>query len=116
MACPSSVFCVDEGEGLCDLFFTMNAGVDPWIADVAHPAIIYGEFAAEIGGAGYFAEFSPAVATAAPEPGTLTLTLTGVGLAGLMVAMRKRIAQGLPPATMAHLHFSPQISYGRIAG
>jgi hypothetical protein len=42
----------------------------------------------------YFADFSTA-ATATPEPGTLLLTLTGVGLLGLMVVMRKRKALGL---------------------
>jgi len=34
-----------------------------------------------------------------PEPGTLALMLSGVGLVGLMLGMRKRIGQGLPQAT-----------------
>jgi hypothetical protein len=33
-----------------------------------------------------------------PEPGTLTLMLIGLGLLGLMIVMRKRIARSLPQA------------------
>jgi hypothetical protein len=38
-------------------------------------------------------------AATTPEPGTFSLMLLGIGSLGLMVVMRKRIAQGLPPAT-----------------
>jgi hypothetical protein len=49
--------------------------------------------------------FSPPVgwvefaAVSTPEPGAATLTLTGVGLLGLVVVMRKRKAPGLAQAT-----------------
>jgi hypothetical protein len=44
----------------------------------------------------YWAEFAP---VATPEPDTATLTLSGFGLLGLALVMRKRIARGLPQAT-----------------
>ena len=37
--------------------------------------------------------------SAVPEPGTISLTLIGVGLLGLLALMRKRIAQGLAQTT-----------------
>jgi hypothetical protein len=43
-----------------------------------------------------WAEFS---VVSTPEPGTSMLTLTGLGLLGLMMVMRKRIGQGLPLAS-----------------
>ena len=42
--------------------------------------------------------FAPLV-VATPEPGTTTLTLTGLGLLGLLVVMRKRYARSFPQAT-----------------
>jgi hypothetical protein len=36
---------------------------------------------------------------ATPEPGTISLTLTGIGLLGLLVVMRKRYARSFPQAT-----------------
>jgi hypothetical protein len=51
-----------------------------------------GEVASGYGGT-LWAEFTP-VTQSTPEPGTLLLTLTGVGLLGMMIAMRKRFAPG----------------------
>lgn len=42
---------------------------------------------------------TPTGAVATPEPGSLALTLIGVGLLGLMTVMRKRISPGLPQAS-----------------
>jgi hypothetical protein len=45
---------------------------------------------------GAYAEFA---SIAAPEPGAGALTLTGLGLLGLIVVMRKRKAPGLQQAS-----------------
>jgi hypothetical protein len=37
--------------------------------------------------------------TTVPEPGTISLTLMGIGLLGLMMVVRKRISRALPQAT-----------------
>jgi PEP-CTERM motif len=39
------------------------------------------------------------VVSAVPEPTTISLTLIGVGSLGLVMALRKRLAKGLPIAT-----------------
>jgi hypothetical protein len=42
--------------------------------------------------------FVASTAVATPEPGTIGMTLVGIGLLGLMMVMRRRLARGLPQA------------------
>lgn len=44
-------------------------------------------------------EFSPQTTNSVPEPSSSTLTLTGLGLLGLLVVIRKRVAIRDPQAT-----------------
>ena len=56
-------------------------------------------FASEVSSANgnaLWAEFTAVAPVVTPEPGTVTLLLTGIGMLGVM---RKRIAKGLPKAT-----------------
>jgi hypothetical protein len=88
-------YCVDRGGGYCTVY--NHETPYPWFLS----AVFYSDYSADYNAdhppGFYFAEFAPAVAT--PEPGSLALTLTGVGLLGLMVVMRKRKAPGLAQAT-----------------
>jgi hypothetical protein len=77
-------------------------GAPPWVQLPVYPT---GLWAAYVSPSGYgypgedaWDEFSVA-SVATPEPGTLTLSLTGLGLLGLMVVIRKRIVQGRAQAT-----------------
>jgi hypothetical protein len=90
-------YCVDLGSGVCTLLgnYTFsstgwNVSGDPYYnKSVINSYIPFGGI--------YYTEFSPEVTT--PEPGDLMLTLTGVVLLGLMVVMRKRVANRHPQAT-----------------
>ena len=94
-------FGVDSGSGLLDL--GQRYDVPPtsmWISGGTYPIATYDAIisSGDYGGGLFFAAFSPA-SVSTPEPGTFMLTLTGVGLLGLMVVMRKRKALGLAQAT-----------------
>jgi hypothetical protein len=58
---------------------------------------LWGDYVLDYG-ADAWDEFSVA-SVATPEPGTTPLTLTGLGLLGLIVVIRKRIVQGRAQAT-----------------
>jgi hypothetical protein len=89
-------YCVDQGGGVCTLLGDDTSLDSGWtIVGTAYSLKTVSDAIPQ--GGTYFAEFSPEVAT--PEPGDLMLTLTGVVLLGLMVVMRKRVANRHPQAT-----------------
>jgi hypothetical protein len=93
-------FCVDQGGSTCilllNVFYEGTSISGAWLAAGNNSNELTAMWAAETGGI-YFAQFLPAVST--PEPGSAPLTLTGVVLLGLMVVMRKRVANRHPQAT-----------------
>jgi hypothetical protein len=89
-------YCVDQGGGVCTLSFEPTISTYGWFY-VGSSNTITGIYSYIPFGGIFFTEFSPAVAT--PEPGDFMLTLTGVVLLGLMVVMRKRVANRHPQAT-----------------
>jgi hypothetical protein len=91
-------YCVDQGAGLCIFTNANNFTTTGWtIVDSVPIANFNNTIALDGGGGAWYTEFSPEVPT--PEPGDLMLTLTGVVLLGLMVVMRKRVANRHPQAT-----------------
>jgi len=77
-----------------ELSGTCNAGsADPWGSVGANTTAIYATLAGKTQGLYKYGWVDFSVQTqATPEPGTLTLALTGVGLLGSMVVLRKRVA------------------------
>jgi len=93
------LFCVDAGAGQCDLAFEDYGWY--YLGDVEEDSTIE-SWMSEFGeGYVYWAEFSPYTPppVGTPEPGTLVLTMTGVGLLELTIMMRKRVAHRHPRAT-----------------
>jgi PEP-CTERM motif len=72
---------------------TLNVTAENWISTVNTHS---GPAANLVGLTGSGQDY---VVQSAPEPGSFSLTLSGVGLVGLMLAMRKRLRLGLPQAS-----------------
>jgi hypothetical protein len=71
----------------------------PWFQESGYYTTgLWDDFVTDDTGTIFWANFTPAV-VATPEPATAPLTLTGVGLLGLMVVMRKRHSLGHHQAT-----------------
>ena len=68
-----------------------------WVADT-FSTVGFTDYVLTGNGTVLWDEFAVA-ATTTPEPGTLSLTLTGLGLLGLLVVIRKRVALRHPQAT-----------------
>ena len=80
-------------------FLTDNI-LSPWTTT---PAVTDGTYNSEIAlshpGTLFWAEFSPVTPVTTPEPDTAPLTLSGLGMLGLLVVIRKRVARRHPQAT-----------------
>lgn len=79
------LFCVDTGGGQCQAGYQTPPGT-AW----TYAGLIGGLNPASpaFGAGAYYAEF----AVSTPEPDTISLTLIGIGLFGLLAVIRKRVA------------------------
>jgi hypothetical protein len=85
----TQAYCVDQGGDICYITIDVpGLGWRPLTTDSDTLEVFDTDFL-DSGGA-YYAEFSPAVAT--PEPGTAMFTLAGLGMIGLLVVLRRRVA------------------------